>query len=314
MASLITGGAGFIGAELAHMLVERGEDVVLFVRTVRKERIGDILDEVKVIQGDIGIGPHIFNAVKENKVTRIYHTGSMLATESDNNPWGSFQTNVGGVYNVLEAARLLDVERVMFTSTIGTYGYGVGSEITDTTLQRPHEMYGVGKLFGEGLGKFYRRRFGLDFRSIRYPTVTGPGVVTPGHWDAEMVEYAVAGKPYECQVAREATVPLMWYKDAARAADLVLQAPKDNIKMVNYNVAGIPGMVSANDLAQAVKRLIPSAVITFAKKPLPLSFHAYFKVWDDSCARKEWGWKPQHTDLNETLVRFIEELKARKKR
>lgn len=311
MASLVTGGAGFIGAELAHMLVASGEDVVLFVRTIRKERIGDIQDRVKVVQGDLGNWSHVLGAVKDYKVTRIYHTGAMLSMESDANPWGSFQTNVVGIYNVLEAARLLDVERVMFTSTLGAFGAGVGPELTDTSLQRPHEMYGVSKLFGEGLGRFYRRRFGLDFRSIRYPTVVGPGVpASPAHWDAPMIECAIRGQPYECPVSGDASAPMIYYKDASRAAVMVLQAPKEKIQMVNYNVAGVAAMVSARDLEVTIKKYIPGAAITYTKNPPPLPFHSYIKVWDDAYARQEWGWKPQVTTIDELVTAFIDEMRT----
>jgi threonine 3-dehydrogenase len=311
MSILITGGAGFIGSTLAHNLVERGEEVVLFIRTLRKERIGDILDKVKIVRGDVGILAHVLNAVKTYNVKTIYHTGAMLATESDNNPWGSFQTNIVGFYNVMEAARLLDVERVMFASSIATFGMGVGIDIYDDTSQRPHDMYALSKLFGENYGKFYRNRFGIDFRSVRYPTITGPGVMTPGHWDVEMIECALKGIPYECPYSPEAKVPLMWYKDAARVAELLLQTPKENIKTVNYNVAGIPGMVSTTQLAEAVRKYVPGARITFSTNPLPLAFHSYFNVWDDGCARKELGWQPELTTLEQFISAFKDELKAR---
>jgi threonine 3-dehydrogenase len=312
MTSLITGGAGFIGSTLAHTLVERGEDVVLLVRTVRQERLGDILDKVKIEQGDVGVFAHVFNAVKTYKVKNIYHTGAMLSKESENNPWGAFQTNIIGLYNMLEAARLLDVERMMFTSSTAVFGMGVGPDIYDTTPQRPHDMYGISKQFGEGMGKFYRRKFGLDFRSIRFPGVIGPGALTPGHWELEMIEHAFNGEPYECPYPPETKLSIIWYKDAARAADMVLRAPRENIQMINYNITGLPGMVSAGELAEGVKKFIPGARITFSKTPLPLPFYSFIKVLDDEYARKEWGWKPELTTLDQVLGAFINELKMRK--
>ena len=78
MAKLVTGGTGFIGAELAHVLVDRGEDVVLFDRTIKRHRIDDIEDKVKVVQGDLSNWSEVLNVVKFNKITDIYHQGTMV--------------------------------------------------------------------------------------------------------------------------------------------------------------------------------------------------------------------------------------------
>ena len=69
--------------------------------------------------------------VKENNVKGIFHLGAMLSLPSEDNPWASYQTNVAGTMHVLEAARLFDVERMVFASSGGTYGLGTGDIITD---------------------------------------------------------------------------------------------------------------------------------------------------------------------------------------
>jgi threonine 3-dehydrogenase len=317
MAKLVTGGTGFIGAELVHILVDRGEDVVVFDRTIKHNRIDDIEHKVKVVQGDLGNWSAVFNVIKDNKITDIYHQGSMLTIASQGNPWSSFQANVVGTYNVLEAARLFDVEKVMFASTLGTYSLEIGAKITDTTIQRPTTIYGIGKLYCEGLGRFYRTNFGLDFRSIRYPGVVGPGIRTPGHWCPPMIENAVLGKPYECFVTEDTTMPMILVKDAARAADMILQAPKENIKMVNYNVAGGASVVSAKEVEQAIKKYIPDAVITYKPNPAvmeSMKIASMIKVFDDSYARKEWSWKPVYVTVDQVVSTFIEEMKAHPQR
>ena len=137
MAKLVTGGTGYIGAELAHILADRGEEVVLFDIVVNRYRIEDIESKVKVVCGDLGNFSQVFNVVKDNNITEIYHTGSMLSYMSDLNPWASFRSNVIGSYNVLEAARLFGVEKMMFTSTLGTFGLQMDEVLTDISIQRP---------------------------------------------------------------------------------------------------------------------------------------------------------------------------------
>src|SRR5512136_512574 len=201
MAKLITGGTGYIGAELAHILAGRGEEVVLFDVAIAGYRIEDIKNKVKVVRGDLSNWSEVANVVKENKITEIYHMGALLTLVSESNPWASFRVNVIGTYNILEAARLFDVEKMMFTSSLGTYGLGITDVIDDLTIQRPTNFYGCGKLYCEGLGRWYMNKFGIDFRSIRYPAMVGPGVRTPGHWIPPMIEDAVLGRPHECLYA-----------------------------------------------------------------------------------------------------------------
>jgi threonine 3-dehydrogenase len=306
MAKLITGGSGQIGAELVHMLINRGEEVVVFDR-IRSHRLADIENKIRFVAGDLGIWSQVFNVVKDNKITQIYHMGAILTFESEANPWTSFQTNVVGTYNVLEAARLLNTERMMFTSSIGTFDSSVETELTDTTLQRPRDFYGVGKLYGEGLGRMYRKKFGLDFRSIRYPSTVGPGVATPGHWDAPMIQSAILGKPYECKVSADHAGPIIYYKDAARAAYMVLQAPAESIKMVNYNVGGVPS-VTPREIERALREYFPEAVITYSSKTeSPARFTSI--TWDDTCARREWGWRPEYTTIDQVVSSFIQEIR-----
>jgi len=132
---LITGATGYIGAELAHLLVDQGQEVVLFDIAINRHRIHDIESKVSIVPGDLGIWAEVMNVVKDNDITEIYHLGSMLTYMSELNPWASFRSNVIGTYNALEAARLFGVQKVMFASTLGTFGLEMDEVITDRSLQ-----------------------------------------------------------------------------------------------------------------------------------------------------------------------------------
>ncbi len=317
MAKLITGGTGYIGSELAHLLVERGEEVVLFDININRYRIEDIEKSVKIVKGDLVDFSEVLNVIKDNHITAIYHVGSMLTWSSEANPWASFQSNVIGTYNVLEAARLFNVEKMMFTSSFSTFGLQMEEVTTDISIQRPVTMYGCGKLYGEGLGRYYRNKFGLDFRSIRYALMIGPNVRTPGHWVPAMVEDSIQGKPHQAiYCLPESRASLIYVKDAARAADMVLQAPKENIKMVNYNVTGIPEVVTAGEIENALKKRFPKTKISYNDDQfLPaLRTQAVMRVFDDSYARKEWSWNPQYNTLESIIDAFEKDLKKNPKR
>ncbi|OGO37822.1 MAG: hypothetical protein A2147_03935, partial [Chloroflexi bacterium RBG_16_57_8] len=267
---------------------------------------------VKVVRGDLGVQSDVLNAVKDNGVTEIYHLGSMLTGVSEDNPWGSFQANVVGTYNVLEAARLFGVKKIMFTSTLGTFGIGFGDVIDDSTLQRPITMYGCGKLYGEGLGRFYKKKLGLDFRSVRFAYMVGWNVRTPNHWAPPMIEDAILGKPHECVYATpETAVSLVHVKDAARACVMVLDSPVESIKTMNYNVTGVPRHVSASELEGVLKKRYPRFTVSYRKETLPgvleqNRMYGRVKKFDDSRAREEWGWEPFY-GTPEAIIGAMEE-------
>ncbi|UCC16715.1 MAG: NAD-dependent epimerase/dehydratase family protein [Dehalococcoidales bacterium] len=318
MTKLITGGTGYVGSELARLLVEQGEKVVLFDIMINRFRIADIAGECTIIQGDLSNYSRVLNAVKENDVTEIYHLGSMLTNASDLSPWDSFQTNVIGTYNVLEAARIFNVEKMMFTSTFGTFGLLLDEVLTDVSVQRPITFYGCGKLYCEGLGRYYNRKFGLDFRSVRYAQMVGPGVRTQGHWAPAMIEDAINGKKNECIYAYpETAISMIYVKDAARAADMVLRAPRQDIRMMNYNVAGIPDFVTAAELETALENRYENAKVVYkpdeSLQEIGNDFRT-LKKFDDGYARNEWGWYPEYDTIDRIIDAFEMDIKTNPER
>ena len=142
-------------------------------------------------------------------------------------------------------------------------------------------------------------KFGLDFRSIRYPAMIGPNVRTPGHWAPHMIEDSIAGRPNECiYTIPERGMPMIYLTDAARAADMVLQAPKEKIKMVNYCVASVPDSVSAKELETILTKRYPKTKVNYNMDPAMRALMGKIGIttrFDDSYARKEWGWNPLYT-------------------
>jgi threonine 3-dehydrogenase len=317
---LITGGTGFLGSQLARTLLERGQDVVLFDLLPNLERLKDIADKIRVVSGNLAVWPEVLNVVKENDIEGIYHLGSMLAQTSQANPWASFQTNVCGTMHVLEAARIFNVKKVVFIGSLSIYidGSKVPRVITDNTFMNPASMYSSGKLYCEHLGRFYRTKFDLDFRSLRPHTLVGPGIRTPGaaQYLFNMPEHGALGKPYECNVAEDSRhAGLIYFKDAVRALELIYQAPMEQIKTVNYNISGIKGTISAGELEQAVKKYAGDFLVTYKPdKENIASLEKYkegMQVIDDTKAKEEWGWEPLYQNFDVMVSDFVNEVRTR---
>ena len=312
MATLVTGGAGFIGRDVVRLLLEKGEKRPLVMsRDPSPARLADLADEVDVLRGDLGNFSHVLGAVKTARPKVIYHLGASLSVPSEADPAGAMQTNALGTFHVLEAARLFDVPQVVFASSVGTYGTGIReATIHDGTIQRPQFFYGMTKVFGEHMGLFYRRKHGLDFRGLRYPSIIGPGVRSPGavQYTSWVIESCAQGRPFTIWVEPETRVPVMYIKDAALATVRLAQAPPQGITTVNYLVNGVTPTPSAGELADVVRSRIAGAQIEFEPdSSIQQLIQESLLPLDDRRARQEWGWQPRY-DLENLVDDFLRNL------
>jgi len=216
---LVTGGCGFIGLKFAKRLLEMKHSVYLMDVNAEPLKKQPGLEKIKFIPGTVTCQAHLVNALKEHKIQWLVHLAARLSAPSEEDPWSTFEVNVRGLYHALEAARICGVERFVFTSSLASYGLHLPPIVDDVTIQRPIGMYGVTKVFGEQLGAFYRRRFGLDFRCIRFAQIIGPGVKTPGVAQCMpmVIEAAAKGETFEMWIEEESEMPLLYYKDGIEA-------------------------------------------------------------------------------------------------
>lgn len=309
MATLVTGGGGHVGAEIVRRLVSRGEKVVVLDIEREPARLRDVSADILCVAGDVGLTGDVFDAVSRNAVDRIFHLGGMLNDPSERRHAASFHANVAGTLNMLEAARIFGVSQFFFASSRGTFGRDSTDVVHNDSIQRPASFYGWGKIYGEGIGRWFGTRFGLDFRSLRFPTVVAPGINAVGHWAPAMIEDALAGRQHLCRFGAPDDVGFFLHVgDAARGAIELMDAPAEAAKARVYNIAGIPEATTAADLERALRDVFPAFRVTYEKKNgKPISY----SVFDDSAARSDWGWKPAFGDLDSIIAQFSRDLSAR---
>ena len=308
MSILITGGTGFLGAILSRKLLERGHDVVLFDVEPNYKMINDIQDGVKIIRGDVTLLMDILDAVKRYKIKDVFHLAALLSGTAEKAPLSAFKVNVEGTANVLEAAKLFDIRKVIFTSSLAVYGPGLPEPTPEDVPLQSKSIYGITKGFCELWGLHYHRHYGIDFRAIRFPSVIGLARQDGGisAYTSLVIRNPVLGKPYEVNVDEDAILPLLYYKDAANALITLYEAkePKSRI----YNINGIS--LTARELVDEVKKHIPDAMVKFAPKPEMVSIaHSIPSTLDDTKAREELGWKPSYS-LEGIIKEFMSEAKG----
>lgn len=314
MSIFITGGCGLIGISLARAYLEKGFDVVIFDVAPEDQLPQDLRDKVHYVKGDITNWVEVINAVKDYEVSDIFHLAGMLSAPSEANPWQSYRVNVGGTFHVMEAARLFGINKVLFSSSMGVYGATEDQVITDATIQEPTIIYGVTKVFDELLGRYYHRRFGIDFRGVRFPQLVGPGVKAGGfgQYNPGMIEAAAFGKPYEVWVPEDTILPLLYIKDAIQSLVSLYEADSSVLKSRIYNLGQIIPSPTAKELADIVKTHIPDANITFNPDPKAVEvLKTVPKKIDGSNAEREWGWVITYS-AEEMVKDFLEEIDKHK--
>ncbi|MEN6379874.1 MAG: NAD-dependent epimerase/dehydratase family protein [Synergistaceae bacterium] len=310
MGILITGGGGFTGSKLAEYYRRKDEKVIIFDVAFSDELLRSASDKIVPVKGDVSNWHEIFNVINDYNIKTIFHLAAILTVPSEANPWRSIDVNALGTYHVLEAARILQVNRVLYTSSIGAYGVTRDTVVTNQTVQRPTSIYGVSKVFGELLGLYYHRKYGIDFRGVRFPSLLGPGVKTPGvgQYNPLVIEAAIKGEPFEIWAPEDTVIPMMYIKDAVRCLVMLDEAPADSINTRIYNVGQITPPPTAAELVAVVKQFYPGASIAFKPDPDVMEILKTIpRVITSDEAEAEWGWNIAYS-IEDTVRDFIDEF------
>jgi UDP-glucose 4-epimerase len=179
MRALVTGGAGFIGSNLVDALVRRGDRVSVIddLSTGREQNLDWALSEGAILhRADICDAERMRELVSAERPEAIYHLAAQIdVRRSIAEVAFDARANVEGTVNVLEAARLADVGRFVFSSTGGAI-YGDTDELPtpESAWPRPKAPYGLSKFCGERYCELYERLHGLSTVMLRYGNVYGP--------------------------------------------------------------------------------------------------------------------------------------------
>lgn len=311
MRILITGGAGQVGTDLIALLHSQGHELSVFDLA---QRPASAPDDVAWTRGSVANQGELLDAVKQARPEVLYHLAALLSATGEAQPHRCYVVNMEGTRNVLEAARLFEVSQVMYASTIAVFGPGLPDPVPNDVGLLPTTMYGVTKVAGELLGGYYRAKWGLDFRGVRFPGLINAGIPGGGTTDYALFMYvdSVRYRRYECFVAPESRVPMMYMPDALRALVELSAAPREKLRRCIYNIGAMSP--TAQQFADAVRKRVDGTELTFRPDP---ARQAILDSWprevDDSCARTEWGWSPRYDleKMSDDLLPRIEAMFAK---
>ena len=308
MSILITGGTGLIGSYLTQALVKEGYTPVLFNRNPITTLISNVLDKVKIVRGDVRSLPSIIETVKKFEVTDIFHLAAIISVAAKNNPLLAFNINTVGTINVLEAARIFDVDKFIFTSTSVVYHPDLNHPFEESP-QDPPLIYGITKVTCEKWCRYYQHRYGLNVRGTRYISIIGPGRKNGGasRVTSLMIQKAALGQPYTIYVDRNTRIPILYIKDAVDVLVKLFKAK--TVKSIFYNIGGIKPKVG--EIYDKVKSILPEADLTFKPDPKMIQVLKGWPNLDSTRVKKELGWRITY-DLDRMVEDFIETVQSNK--
>ncbi len=249
MATLVTGGTGFIGSNIVKTLVQRGHDVICFDLVAPNDLVKEYLEpwaeSVTYVQGDI-LNMEDLERVTEYGITKIVHaavfTGIIADIEAGQGR-SIVDINVMGTTNVLELARRVSPERFLYVSSGAVYGVGRSPDevLHEESPLRPHNLYAITKYASELLTRRYGELYGFQIVSVRLGGPYGPMERVTGHRANQSLIKEWTGRAYRGEAIevddrtqhQEAT----YVTDIAGGIVAVLDAPSLSYDVYN-NTSG----------------------------------------------------------------------------
>ena len=313
---LVTGGLGQIGSELVPALRARfGADAVVAsdLRIMPRQQANQHPSPGPYEHLDCTQPQQIFDVVRRHDIGTIYHLAALLSAVAEEKPHVAWSINMGGLYNVLEAARQYQC-RVFFPSSIGAFGPSTPRDQTpQVTIERPTTMYGVTKVAGELLCDYYAARFGVDARGLRFPGLVSY-VAPPGggttDYAVEMFHQALRHRQYTCFLAADTRLDMMYMPDAIRAVIALMEADPARLRHRNaYNVSAMS--ITPAELAAEIGKHVAGFAVDYEVDPVRQAIaDTWPRSMDASAAREDWGFAPQF-DLAAMTKEMLARLRAK---
>jgi UDP-glucose 4-epimerase len=248
MAILVTGGAGFVGINVVHALLERGDEVVLFdaadlppgaERTLRPWQRALTVERGSVVDADA-----VASVLERRPIDRVIHAAAITSgpVREAREPAGIVEVNLQGTLNVLDAARRHRVKRFIYVGSGAAYGeslYRLPRLYEDSTPSTPTTLYSITKHAAERMCLRLRELWQLDLAGVRLGTVIGPWERDTGARDNYGTHTQLAGRAIAGGAAilpRDAVQrDWIYAPDVARALSLLVHAPA--LEHTLYNVS-----------------------------------------------------------------------------
>lgn len=297
---LVTGGSGFIGANLVRSLINEKAKVSLFLRSNSKTwRLNDVLNKTEVYNVDIANNKQVKNTVDKIKPQVVFHLAAYGAYPSQKDLMPTIQTNLLGTGNLLEALNKFDYLNFVNTGTSSEYGYKK-KPMKETDLLEPNFFYAAIKASTSMLGQVFAKQFNKPVVTLRPFSIYGEWE-EPGRFIPTIIANCLTSKTIKLVPGKQVR-DFLYVKDLVRA----------------YLMAGLRSDLGGEiiNIGSGKQSLISQAAKTIIKlvgNPVKIKVGAYTpRTWDTTNwqadigkANKVLKWKPEYS-LEAGLKQAIE--------
>ena len=309
MKVVVTGGAGFIGSNLADELANRGKEVVILddLSTGKIDNIGGLRrrENVRFVNGSVTDMDLLKGVFKRAEV--VYHLAAIPSVpRSIKEPERSNEVNINGTLNVLMAARACGVRKVAYASSSSVYGDTLELPKREEMNPNPLSPYAVTKLTGEYYCRVFQEVYGLETVSLRYFNVYGPRQDPLSEYAAvipKFIQRALKGMPPVIYGDGNQTRDFTFVKDVVEGTIILAENEATGV----FNI-GRGEQTSINHLARLVLEVTGQDLEPIHEKPR--TGDVRHSLADISRA-KSYGYNPKYSvkeGLKETVRWFGHEV------
>jgi len=290
--SLITGGGGFIGSNMARFLLDKGQKVRVLdnFATGKRENLTAIADDIKLIEGDIRDEATVKTAVADADV--VYHLAALGSVpRSIEDPAATHAVNVTGIFNLLEASRKAKVKRFVFASSSSVYGQSPVLPQHEELPYGPISPYAASKAIGEVYCRAFYETYGLQTISLRYYNVFGPRQDPTSQYAAAIplfVSALLRDKPPTIFDDGQQSRGFTYVENVTNANWLAAIAKQTHAETINISTAT---SVTVNTVVNEIKKLLGKENIEPIYAP-PRPGDIKHSLADVTKAKKVIGYEP----------------------
>ena len=300
MKSVITGGAGFIGSNLAEKLVQLGHKVVVLdnLSTGRLSNLNNIKNKIEFKNVDISKKDKFLDQYFE-KVDWVFHLAGLAdIVPSIDNPTQYFNSNVKGTLNILESSRRANIKKLIYAASASCYGIPDKYPTNENSKINPQYPYALTKFIGEQLIFHWFKVYNMPNISLRFFNAYGPKLRTTGAYGAVFgvfLAQKLAGKPLTIVGDGNQTRDFIHVYDLV---DAIIKAAQKGKHGETYNV-GNGKEISVNLIAS----LIGGSKVRVPKRP----GEPDRSLADISKIKKQLSWKPK-ISINEGIKMLLNDI------
>ena len=309
---LVIGSSGQIGSELVLELRKIYGNTNVFATDI-KNPTDELKDSGPFQILDVLDYKNLLHFLVRHKITQIYNLAAVLSGNAEKIPLQAWDINMKSLMNTLLAARKSDAKKLFWPSSIAVFGPTTPRHNTpQLTIMEPNTVYGISKLAGERWGEYFFNRYGVDFRSVRYPGLishkTEPGGGTTDY-AVEIFFDAVKQNSYESFLSEDTALPMMFMEDAIKNTIKLMETDASKLSIrSSYNMAGIS--FTPKELVKEIQLHKPNFNISYQPDFRQAIADSWPASIDDSIAQKDWGLESEY-DIKKMTQVMLDEIEKK---